>query len=158
VEYRIATTEELPQLAALRWEDCAESGPPPQSRDAFMPVFLQWVDDVKGTHTPFVAVDDAPIGMAWLARVARTPVPGAAPRLGGDLQTVFVLPAYRNNGVGAALVRTLLEHAWAQGMTTMTVSSSTRAVPLYQRLGFTGTPPHMRMDAASYSASPLSTA
>jgi GNAT superfamily N-acetyltransferase len=158
VEYRLARADELTALAVLRWQDTAESTTPAQSCDDFIPVFLDWVNEVKATHTPFVAVDDVPIGMAWLARVARTPLPGGVRRVGGDVQTVYIRPEHRNRGIGAELVRTLLRHAWDQGMTTMTVSSSTRAVPLYQRLGFTGLPPHLRMEAQTYSAKPLSTA
>ena len=117
-----------------------------QSCEDFVPYFVEWCVSVERTHTPFVAVDgESVVGMAWLARLPRSPRPGPTYRFDGDLQTVFVVPEHRNGGVGAGLVDTVLRHAWAQGIAAVSVSSSTRAVSLYQRCGFTGLPPHLRI-------------
>lgn len=133
-------------LAELTWQFADEFGRAAQSREDFRWPFLEWAHSVETTHTPFVAVDaDAGlVGTAWLALVARTPRPGPTYRFDGDLQTVYVVPEHRNGGVGAELVRLVLEYAWERGLGSVTVSSSERAVSLYQRAGFTGVPPYLR--------------
>ncbi|MDX6197181.1 MAG: hypothetical protein QOJ79_332 [Actinomycetota bacterium] len=131
-------------LAALTFQFAAENEVVRQSEAEFIPYFLTWVSSVESTNIPFIAVDDGLMGMAWLALVARTPRPGPVDRFDGDLQTVYVVPEHRNRGVGAGLVNAVLRQAWDRGLGSVTVSSSTRAVSLYQRLGFTGIPPYLR--------------
>jgi GNAT superfamily N-acetyltransferase len=145
VEYRQATAAEVPLLAAFTWQMTAENEAVVQLQEGFALHFLEWVDRVRATHIPFVADDGALVGMAWLALVARTPRPGPVQRFDGDLQTVYVLPEHRNRGVGEGLVKTVLRHAWERGLGSVTVSSSRRAVSLYQRIGFAGEPPYLRV-------------
>lgn len=144
MDYRPATADELPLLGAFTWQMTAEDQPVTQPLESYVQHFLQWARRVAPTHSPFVAADDAVVGMAWLALVARTPRPGPVDRYDGDLQTVYVLPEHRNRGIGAGLVTTILRHAWDRGLGSVTVSSGRRAVPLYQRVGFTGEPPYLR--------------
>lgn len=54
------------------------------------------------------------------------------------------MPEHRNRGIGAGLVNTILRHAWDLGLGSVTVSSSSGAVSLYQRVGFTDVPPYLR--------------
>jgi amino-acid N-acetyltransferase len=51
-----------------------------------------------------------------------------------EVRSLAVLPAYRNLGVGALLVRGLVARARAHGIPT--VFALTRAVPFFERLGF----------------------
>jgi amino-acid N-acetyltransferase len=51
-----------------------------------------------------------------------------------EVRSLAVLPAYRGYGVGALLVRGLVERAHARGIPT--VFALTRAVPFFERLGF----------------------
>jgi amino-acid N-acetyltransferase len=51
-----------------------------------------------------------------------------------EVRSLAVLPAYRSYGVGALLVRGLVERARARGIPT--VFALTRAVPFFERLGF----------------------
>ena len=140
----MAIAAEMPVLAALTWQFAAENEVVTQPAEEFIPYFLGWVSSVESTHIPFVAVGDGLMGMAWLALVSRTPRPAPIDRFDGDLQTVYVLPEHRNRGVGAGLVNTILRHAWDRGLGSVTVSSSTGAVSLYQRVGFAGVPPYLR--------------
>ncbi|MDT7539940.1 MAG: hypothetical protein QOI82_3525 [Actinomycetota bacterium] len=144
MEYRQATEAEIPVLADFTWRMTAENEAVPQSAEEFAPHFLEWADRVRVTHIPFVADEDGLVGMAWLALVPRTPRPGPVQRFDGDLQTVYVLPEHRNRYVGESLVKAVLRHAWELGLGSVTVSSSRRAVTLYQRIGFTGVPPYLR--------------
>ncbi len=68
------------------------------------------------------------------------PRPGLTTRLSADVQSVFVLPAQRGRGIGAALVRAVTDHALRLGATHVTVHSSEGAVSLYERLGFASSP------------------
>jgi GNAT superfamily N-acetyltransferase len=74
--------------------------------------------------------------MAWVALVPRVPRPGATSRLSADIQSVFVMPMQRGQGIGSALVRAASEHATHLGSLRMTVHSGRKAVPVYERLGF----------------------
>lgn len=145
MDYRPARADEIPALAVLRWEWSDERGAAGQPREDFVRDFCRWAIDAAVTHAAFVAADDAPVGMAWLARVARPPSPGEPPRVDGDLQSVFVTPGYRNNGVGESLIRAVLQRAWDDGLAAVSVVAGRRSVPLYERLGFTGHAPYLRV-------------
>jgi len=49
---------------------------------------------------------------------------------------VAVLKAGRGQGLGLALMRTMLEDARAEGVAEAFLSSQTYAIPFYERLGF----------------------
>jgi amino-acid N-acetyltransferase len=51
-----------------------------------------------------------------------------------EVRSLAVLPAYRSYGIGALLVRGLVERARKRGIPT--VFALTRAVPFFERLGF----------------------
>ena len=63
-------------------------------------------------------------------------------RTAGEIRLVDIalLPAFRGQGVGAAVVRTLLDEASARGVKLrLSVAKSNRAARLYERLGFSAT-------------------
>ncbi|ESA32251.1 acetyltransferase domain protein [Leptolyngbya sp. Heron Island J] len=50
-----------------------------------------------------------------------------------------VLPTYGRRGIGSALIRQVLQSAWVQGLTTVTLTTFRHVpwtMPFYQRLGF----------------------
>ena len=136
MELRLATPSDVTALARLRWDWAGESRPPAESFELFSTRFAEHVCDV-GLEA-FLALDDdgSPVGMACLLRVPRPPDPDGQVRLGGDLQSVYVRPSLRGQGIGSLLVRAVLERAWELGMRKVTVQSGTRALPVYERLGF----------------------
>ncbi|XVQ15773.1 GNAT family N-acetyltransferase [Spirillospora sp. CA-255316] len=75
--------------------------------------------------------------MAWLVLSERVPEPGAPARPTGDLQSVFVLPDFRAQGIGRRLIEAVINTASALGLEYLSVRAGTRSRPLYQRLGFT---------------------
>lgn len=109
-----------------------------QSVESFAVDFAGWWADHADSHLAFVArlAESEVVGMAWLAVVARVPRPGGATRLSADIQSVFVLPEHRDNGIGSALVQAASEHALLLGVGRVTVHSGRKAVPLYERMGF----------------------
>lgn len=55
----------------------------------------------------------------------------------GDVQSVYVLPEYRDAGVGSTLIAAVLRYADDVRLEHVTVHANDRALPLYKRAGFT---------------------
>ncbi|NIK59581.1 GNAT family N-acetyltransferase [Kribbella shirazensis] len=133
-----ANANDTPELARLLWLNSSDEEAAERSVDAFAAELAQWWRVHQDSHIAFVARLDRPelVGMAWLALVPRAPRPGATSRLSADIQSVFVRPEHRGQGIGAALVETASQHATHLGALHVTVHSGHKAVPLYERLGF----------------------
>jgi GNAT superfamily N-acetyltransferase len=78
--------------------------------------------------------------MAWLAVLDRVPTANKYTRRGGDVQSVFVVPELRDRGVGALLMSAVLDEARRLRLEHVTVHSSARAVPFYERNGWNHDP------------------
>ncbi|GAB3650227.1 GNAT family N-acetyltransferase [Glycomyces tarimensis] len=142
VEIRRVHADELESVAGLRWRWESErlSGPAVE-RDEFVVRFVAWARRNEATHRCFVAVgDETVIGMAWLAVTARVPTPLSLDRLAGDLQSMYVVPEERGNGLGSRLIEAVLGQAREAGLVRVTVHSSDRAIPVYARHGFESAP------------------
>jgi GNAT superfamily N-acetyltransferase len=97
------------------------------------------VAEHRRTHLPFlVEVEGRSVGMAWLVIVERVPGPEKWKRLSGFLQSVYVTPEHRNDGLGSLLMGTLIAGARREGLEYLSVHPSPRSFPFYRRLGFTG--------------------
>ncbi|MCX7172505.1 MAG: GNAT family N-acetyltransferase [Proteobacteria bacterium] len=55
----------------------------------------------------------------------------------GHIGRMAVLPEWRAKGVGAALLRYLMEAARSSGMNRLALNAQTHAAPFYARFGFT---------------------
>lgn len=138
VTIRKATAGDATALAGLRWRwPVEERGYAGTDRAAFLELFSSWVVEHLATHIPFLAeVDDQIVGTAWLMLADRVPSPTRRHRRTGDVQSVYVVPELRSRGVGAQLVQAVLAEAHSLHLEHVTVHSSIRAMPLYQRSGF----------------------
>jgi GNAT superfamily N-acetyltransferase len=97
------------------------------------------VADHERTHVPFlVDRDEAAVGMAWLVITERIPGPEKWRRRSGHLQSVYVRPDHRNDGLGSLMIRTLIEAAESEELSYLSVHPSPRSFPFYRRLGFSG--------------------
>jgi GNAT superfamily N-acetyltransferase len=125
-------------LARLLWLHAAADERAQQSVESFAVDLQAWWTDHDDSHLAFVArrAGSEVVGMAWLALVPRVPRPGGTKRCSADIQSVFVVPEQRGNGIGSALVQVATEHALRLGAGRVTVQSGRKAVPLYERLGF----------------------
>ncbi|CAH0154117.1 GNAT family N-acetyltransferase [Microbacterium foliorum] len=134
-----AGLEDVRGLARVKWIDRGTDGPNLAEFESFATALASWWEVHRGTHSAFVArtIDEEIVGAAWVALLPRVPSPGANNRLSADIQSVFVLPEHRNDGVGTALVEAATAHAHSAGASRVIVHSSERAVPVYLRLGFT---------------------
>ena len=136
-----ATPDDTTRLARLLCWDTDGEDPSASAVAGFATDLARWWTD-HPSHRAFVArADDATVvGMAWVALAPRVPRPGAAERVSGDIQSVFVAPEHRGHGTGSALVQAATEHAIEHGAGRVTVHSGSRAVPVYERLGFASSP------------------
>ncbi|MDO3703769.1 GNAT family N-acetyltransferase [Micromonospora sp. C28SCA-DRY-2] len=57
-------------------------------------------------------------------------------RRSGDVQSVYVVPELRDAGIGAILLEAVLAEAAKLELEQVTVHSTERAIPFYQRVGF----------------------
>jgi predicted GNAT family N-acyltransferase len=85
---------------------------------------LEW-DEHDETATHFLAFNDKhePVGTARLMTT-------------GQLGRMAVLPKYRKQGFGAALLRKALKEAQKQDLTEVVLYAQTHALPFYEKLGF----------------------
>ncbi|MFI7212173.1 GNAT family N-acetyltransferase [Micromonospora maritima] len=130
--------DDVAALARLLWLDTLHETPARLSVDAFTAELARWWAAHRDSHLAFVARLRRPeiVGMAWVALVPRVPRPGATRRLSADIQSVFVTPDQRGQGIGSALVEAASAHATDLGCLRVTVQSGRKAVPVYERLGF----------------------
>jgi GNAT superfamily N-acetyltransferase len=133
---RIAGPADTPALAALRRAWTAEQSGPADD-EGFEARFRDWYERESARRVTWLAeVSGGPIGMMNLAVFERMPRPGRDAGTWGYLGNAFVLAAYRDQGIGSLLLRTLLAYADDHGYVRVVLSPSERSVPLYQRFGF----------------------
>jgi GNAT superfamily N-acetyltransferase len=133
-----ATPRDLPALAGLRWQWVLENdGTPVLTRADFLAVFAAWAAENGASHHCTLARrGETVIGMAWLATIPRVPSSRAPVRASGDVQSVYVVPAERNAGIGGRILAAVLERAFEAGLERVTVHSTAGAVTAYERAGF----------------------
>jgi GNAT superfamily N-acetyltransferase len=169
IAIRVAGADDLTRIAAFRWdEDTADlntavlnAGDPAEdpadgehpdkygatARKEFITDFVDWALDNPEYHCVAAFDGDAVVGMAWLAELPRIPSVAEFDRAGGDIQSVFVLPEYRNKGIGAAIMHRINKLSSELGLRRVTVNSSTKAVALYERAGFASGPKLLARDS-----------
>ena len=135
---RKADDEDLRALIGLRRAWSEENAGGAIDDPAFSANFTAWFRSEAATRTFFlVEVDGTAVGMGNIKRYDRMPVPGRE-RGGhwGYVGNVFVLPPYRNAGVGRVLMDELIGWAWAKGMEHLRLANAADAASFYDRLGF----------------------
>ena len=138
IEIRPVRPAELEAVAELRWRWVADQDALPDTgRAEFVRGFAAWARENAATHRCLVLVRDGRVaGMAFLAITARVPTPREFTRAAGDVQCVYVTPEARDSGLGGLLINAILHLAEQLDLERVTVHSSERAVPAYERHGF----------------------
>jgi predicted GNAT family N-acyltransferase len=93
-------------------------------REQHVPEELEW-DGVDAECTHLLAYD-----------AQGTPIATARMQLDGKIGRMAVLPAWRRQGVGSALLQSLLDIARRQGLEAVTLDAQLQAMGFYKRLGF----------------------
>ena len=86
-----------------------------------------------------VEVDGEVVGMVSVVHMDRMPRPGIPTSPWGYLHQLYVLPAHRDHGVGAALLRFVADECRADGYQQLVLNPTPRSVPFYRRLGYVET-------------------
>lgn len=136
---RQADSEDVADLARLLWLDTFSPALDLRGVESFVVELADWWASHRDSHFAFVARTSETVGVAWVAILPRVPRPGVPVRRCGDIQSVFVMPSHRGQGIGAALVEAASKHAEVLGAARVTVHSGRKAVPVYERLGFVST-------------------
>ncbi|WP_433653936.1 GNAT family N-acetyltransferase [Nocardia sp. CA-128927] len=138
--------DELVAVAQLRWQWFAENqGIPSTTQAEFTEVFISWAQANRSSHRCLVLLEnDVVIGMAWLAIFQRAPSPRTLQRLSGDVQSVYVVPDRRKNGLGGQLIDAVVSLADELGLKPLTVHASPKAISAYNRHGFAASPSLMQ--------------
>ena len=133
---RIAGAADAPALAALRRAWTAEQYGPVDD-EGFEARFLDWYERESARRVCWLAaVPGEAVGMMNLAVFERMPGPGWDAGSWGYLSNAFVLAAYRDQGIGSLLLRALLVYADEHDCVRVVLHPSERAIPFYERLGF----------------------
>lgn len=133
-----ASDDDLGSLAALRYQWRVDEGDEHgEGYDTFEVRFRAWYEAHRRTHVGFLAIASGEaIGCAWLFVIDRVPGPERFIRRAGMLQSVYVVPSRRNQGVGERLIRHLIDEAKDRELDYLMVHPSSASFPFYRRLGF----------------------
>jgi GNAT superfamily N-acetyltransferase len=134
-----ATIDDVDALARLRWELYVEQEGELEPSDAYRDRFASFARDALATDRwhAWVARDARrPVGAMWLHTVERIPVPGKRAGPIGYLTNVYLVPAFRNGGLGSRMLEHVLEWCRSQRLSCVITWPTPRSRPFYRRGGF----------------------
>lgn len=146
VEVRPAGPGDAPALALLRryWRR-ERHGVGLDADPTFEERFAAWyaAELARGARVWLALTADAPIGMLLLFVHERMPEPVRDPGRWGYVGNVFVLPEYRDGGVGRRLLAAALAYADEHRFARVILNPTRRSIPFYARAGFSHDNPLM---------------
>ena len=138
--YRLGRLTDVQQLACLRWalrtDDSEQTDSPIKQR--FIHDFVAWMNATPLTDlVHWVAEqDDQLIGVVSVRIVPMMPSPENLNDRLGYVTNTYVLPQYRNKGVGTFLLSEVKSWALREKLELLVVWPSDRAYSLYERAGY----------------------
>lgn len=127
--------DDVPGLATLRATWAAEQDPALMDDPAFDAVFREWMD--ASPRRFFVAdYGGELVGMLNLMIFERMPKPGTESSRWVYLGNAYVLPEFRNAGIGGRLVDASIQFSQSINAVRMVLSPSAESRDFYARLGF----------------------
>lgn len=141
IQYRLATPADSAQLAQMRWDFRTERHPEAinMTRETFLEActaFYQRVLSAERWTCWLAEEDDVILSTIFIERVERIPTPKSLISDLGYVTNVYTRPAYRRKGIGTELLKHVQEWARTQELDRLFLWPSERAVPFYQRAGF----------------------
>ena len=132
VHVRVAAIADADAVAQLRAEWSADLTDP-----SFAARIADWMHAEGDRRTTWLAfAGDVAVGLGSLFEYRRMPKPREPDVCWGYIGNMFVRPAWRGRGIGAALLRALIAEADVRGYVRIVLSPSPRARSLYERHGF----------------------
>jgi GNAT superfamily N-acetyltransferase len=145
IEYRIATSADLPQMADLRWRLKVDDKPV-SDRGVYERFIADFVRICEAEWPPneivhWIAADGMRVvAVMSIVFVRKLPSPGNLRSRWGYVTNSYVLPEARNAGVGRRLLMAIKDWASAEDLELLVVWPSERAYPFYERAGFSRDP------------------
>lgn len=142
---RPAAAADADALARLRWAFRAELGQAEEDEASFLVRAAAWMAarlEEGWRWRAWLAEEDrgAVIGCAWLQLIEKVPNPGPEEELHGYVTSMYVAPAWRNRGIGAALLGAALEDCRAANVDSVILWPTSESRDLYARHGFQAPP------------------
>lgn len=138
---RLATPEDAPALAGLRYRFRVELGEPTEPEAEFQERCTRWMAERLAGHPAWCCwVADGPdglLGHLWLQLIEKIPNPVAEPEHHAYITNVYVLPSARNARLGALLLEAALAWCRQSDIDAVLLWPSERSRSFYQRYGFT---------------------
>jgi GNAT superfamily N-acetyltransferase len=151
---RHANETDAAVLAALRWEFRAEDGELPKVPygefvDAYTEFFCEGLRQQRRAH--FLAeVGGEIVGHVVVQRVPMVPRPKKVHDEWGYVTDNYTKPAFRNKGIGTALLREAIAWSRQQDLELLIVWPSEEAVRHYARAGFVADNDIMELSLRDY--------
>lgn len=141
MQYRMATDEDLAQLAELRWDFRSEDGTeqPVVDREEFVEGCTEFLRRglESGYHTYWIAEHAGEIvSQIFVHRIDLVPRPCKAQDQFGYITNNYTKPTYRNQGIGSELMSRVKRWARDEDLELLIVYPSEEAVTFYERAGF----------------------
>ena len=136
---RRAVADDAYTLARLRlamWDEMHPDGPSAAAADRERQ-FVYWYETIEaGTTVAWLdEADGSPVAMLALLLHQHPPLPTTTHRR-GYVSALYVVPEYRRQGIGRALMDTVIAFAHEQGLQWLELRTSEMARPLYAGLDF----------------------
>jgi GNAT superfamily N-acetyltransferase len=140
MRYRLATRDDVPVLAQMRWEFRAEeAGPAGGTRLEFIEACSAFLSRALATDrwAIWVAEEEGQIvSHITLQVIEKVPKPGRLRNVYAYMTNVYTRPAFRNQGIGGRLLQEACRWAESAGMEFIIVWPSEEALSFYTRQGF----------------------
>jgi GNAT superfamily N-acetyltransferase len=139
--YRLADETDFPRLARLRWDFHTERHAPRPgiTLEIFLPACQEFLlkAQAAGNWSFWVAEQDGQIiANAFVQSILKVPYPGRLDPEFGYVTNVYTCPKYRDQGIGAELIRLIKEWGLEQRLEMLVLWPSRRSLTFYQRAGF----------------------
>ena len=141
MKYRLATKQDLLQLAQLRWDFRNEDGEekPVVSRNEFLKECVKFLDQGldSGYHVYWLAEkEDQIIAHIFIHRIDLVPRPCKLKDQFGCITNNYTQSKYRNQGIGSKLMGHVKKWAEEEDYELLIVYPSDESVSFYKRAGF----------------------
>lgn len=141
LEYRVASESDLKRLAELRWQFRTDEDEekPRHTQNEFILECERFLREglSSGTQAYWLAIEnDEIVSHVFVHRIPMIPRPCKIRDFFGYITNAYTLPRMRGEGIGAALMKRVIEWAQSEDLELLIVWPSDQAIPFYQRLGF----------------------
>ena len=140
IAVRVATPDDAPALARLRWEFRTSLDTPTESENAFLARCAAWMRPrlAGGAWHAWIAEGSLgeTLGTVWVERFEKMPNPLDETETNAYLTNFYVRPEARGAGAGTRLLDAALAWCDAEGVHATILWATRRTRPMYARHGF----------------------